>query len=56
MLAGGLVSGTEGNVSARYGELVAVSPTSLAYETLRPEDVSLRERREDLNYPALGEG
>jgi len=41
MLAGGLVRGTEGNVSARAGELVAVSPTSLAYDTLRPEDVSL---------------
>jgi len=41
MLAGGLVRGTEGNASARAGELVAVSPTSLAYETLRPEDVSL---------------
>jgi L-fuculose-phosphate aldolase len=41
MLAGGLVRGTEGNVSARAGELVAVSPTSLAYETLRPEDISL---------------
>jgi L-fuculose-phosphate aldolase len=41
MLAGGLVRGTEGNASARAGELVAVSPTSLAYDTLRPEDVSL---------------
>ena len=41
MLAGGLVRGTEGNVSARAGELVAVSPTSLPYDALRPEDVSL---------------
>lgn len=41
MEAGGLVRGTEGNASARAGELVAVSPTSLPYDTLRPEDVSL---------------
>jgi L-fuculose-phosphate aldolase len=41
MKAAGLVRGTEGNVSARAGELVAVSPTSLPYETLRPQDVSL---------------
>ena len=39
MAAAGLVSGTEGNASARAGELVAVSPTALAYDTLRPEDV-----------------
>jgi L-fuculose-phosphate aldolase len=41
MAAAGLVRGTEGNISARAGELVAVSPTSLPYDTLRPEDVSL---------------
>lgn len=41
MAAGGLVQGTEGNASARAGELVAVSPSGLAYETLRPEDVCL---------------
>jgi L-fuculose-phosphate aldolase len=41
MAAGGLVQGTEGNASARAGELVAVSPTGLPYETLRPEDVCL---------------
>ena len=41
MAAGGLVQGTEGNASARAGELIAVSPSSLAYETLRPEDVCL---------------
>jgi L-fuculose-phosphate aldolase len=41
MAAGGLVLGTEGNASARAGELVAISPTGLAYETLRPEDVCL---------------
>jgi L-fuculose-phosphate aldolase len=38
---GGLVRGTEGNASARAGELVAISPSGLAYETLRAEDVCL---------------
>jgi L-fuculose-phosphate aldolase len=41
MAAGGLVQGTEGNASARAGELIAVSPSSLAYDTLRAEDVCL---------------
>jgi L-fuculose-phosphate aldolase len=41
MAAGGLVRGTEGNASARAGELVAVSPTGMSYDTLRPEDVCL---------------
>ena len=41
MAAEGLVAGTEGNASARAGGLVAISPTGLAYETLRPEDVAL---------------
>ena len=41
MAAGGLVRGTEGNASARAGELIAVSPTTLAYDTLRPQDVCL---------------
>lgn len=39
----GLVAGTEGNASARAGQLVAISPTGLAYESLRPEDVALVE-------------
>jgi ribulose-5-phosphate 4-epimerase/fuculose-1-phosphate aldolase len=43
MAAGGLVQGTEGNASARAGGLVAISPTGLAYDTLRPEDVALVE-------------
>jgi L-fuculose-phosphate aldolase len=38
---GGLVRGTEGNASARAGELVAISPSGLEYGTLRPEDVCL---------------
>ena len=41
MSAGGLVRGTEGNASARSGELIAVSPSGLPYETMRPEDVCL---------------
>jgi L-fuculose-phosphate aldolase len=41
MAAGGLVQETEGNASARAGELIAVSPSSLPYETLGPEDVCL---------------
>ena len=41
MAAGGLVQGTEGNASARAGELVAISPSALPYETMRPEDVCL---------------
>jgi L-fuculose-phosphate aldolase len=41
MADGGLVRGTEGNASARAGELVAISPTALPYDTLRPEDVCL---------------
>jgi L-fuculose-phosphate aldolase len=41
MAAGGLVRCTEGNASARAGELIAVSPTALPYATLRPEDVCL---------------
>jgi L-fuculose-phosphate aldolase len=43
MAADGLVAGTEGNASARAGGLVAISPTGLAYDTLRPEDVALVE-------------
>ncbi|HEV8099717.1 MAG TPA: class II aldolase/adducin family protein [Gaiellaceae bacterium] len=41
MAALGLVRGTEGNVSSRAGELVAISPSGLGYDTLRPEDVCL---------------
>jgi L-fuculose-phosphate aldolase len=38
---GGLVRGTEGNASARAGDLVAISPSGLEYATLRPDDVCL---------------
>jgi len=41
MAAGGLVRGTEGNASARAGDLIAVSPSGLQYDTLRAEDVCL---------------
>jgi L-fuculose-phosphate aldolase len=43
MAAGGLVTGTSGNASARAGGLIAISPTGLSYETMRPEDVALVE-------------
>ncbi|WP_327291721.1 class II aldolase/adducin family protein [Streptomyces sp. NBC_01198] len=34
----GLVVGTSGNVSARAGELVVVTPTGVPYDRLRPQD------------------
>jgi L-fuculose-phosphate aldolase len=43
MAAGGLVLGAGGNVSARAGKLVAISPSRLWYDALRPEDVCLVE-------------
>ncbi|PXY31133.1 class II aldolase/adducin family protein [Prauserella muralis] len=39
MVADGLVVGTSGNVSARAGELVAVTPTGVDYDTLTPGDI-----------------
>ena len=41
--AAGLVLGTAGNASGRDAdsELIAVSPTSVPYESMRPEDVSV---------------
>jgi L-fuculose-phosphate aldolase len=38
-VADGLVVGTSGNVSARVGELVVVTPTGVPYERLRPADL-----------------
>jgi len=35
----GLVSGTSGNLSARAGDLVAITPSGLDYDELRPEHV-----------------
>jgi L-fuculose-phosphate aldolase len=41
MAAGGLVRGTQGNASARAGELIAISPSELPYEAMRPDHVCL---------------
>lgn len=41
LVADGLVLGTAGNVSVRVGELVAVSPSSIPYHQVEPEDVSV---------------
>jgi ribulose-5-phosphate 4-epimerase/fuculose-1-phosphate aldolase len=41
MAAGGLVLGAAGNVSARAGDLVVISPSALPYDTLRADDVCL---------------
>jgi L-fuculose-phosphate aldolase len=41
LAADGLVIGTAGNVSARSGELVAVTPTGAVLAELHPEDVSV---------------
>jgi L-fuculose-phosphate aldolase len=38
---GELVQGTEGNASARAGDLIAISPSGLEYARLRPEDICL---------------
>jgi L-fuculose-phosphate aldolase len=38
-VADGLVVGRSGNFSVRSGELVAVTPTGVDYDRLRPEDV-----------------
>ncbi|WUH94155.1 class II aldolase/adducin family protein [Streptomyces sp. NBC_00433] len=35
----GLVVGTSGNVSARVGDLVVVTPTAMPYDRLRPQDL-----------------
>ncbi|HYT25747.1 MAG TPA: class II aldolase/adducin family protein, partial [Actinomycetota bacterium] len=41
LLDGGLVRGTSGNVSARAGDLVAVTPTGVGYRDLEPEHVTV---------------
>ncbi|MGI5337206.1 class II aldolase/adducin family protein [Streptomyces sp. CA-181903] len=38
-VADGLVVGTSGNVSARVGDVVLVTPSGVPYDRLRPEDV-----------------
>jgi L-ribulose-5-phosphate 4-epimerase len=46
----GLVTGTSGNVSARDSQtgLIAISPTSMPYDRIRPEDVSVVDSQGDL--------
>ncbi|POX46049.1 fuculose phosphate aldolase [Streptomyces sp. Ru71] len=39
-VAEGLVVGTSGNVSVRVGDLVLVTPSGLAYDRLRPQDLT----------------
>ncbi|MCO1655689.1 class II aldolase/adducin family protein [Pseudonocardia humida] len=39
LISDGLVEGTAGNVSVRHGDLVAISPSSIAYDRVRPQDV-----------------
>jgi L-fuculose-phosphate aldolase len=43
MTADGLVVGTSGNLSIRTGDLMAVTPTGHAYETLTPELVCVHQ-------------
>jgi L-fuculose-phosphate aldolase len=39
----GLVVGTAGNVSIRVGDLVVISPSGVAYEAMRAEDVGIHD-------------
>ncbi|MGW4887911.1 class II aldolase/adducin family protein [Streptomyces murinus] len=39
-VADGLVVGTSGNVSARVGDLVLVTPTGVPYDRLTPDDIT----------------
>src|ERR1700753_1434515 len=41
MLREGLVKGTSGNISVRVGNEVAISPGSMPYEAIEPDDVSI---------------
>jgi L-fuculose-phosphate aldolase len=41
MLRDGLVKGTSGNISVRVGDEVAISPGSMPYEEIGPDDVSI---------------
>jgi L-fuculose-phosphate aldolase len=41
MVADGLVIGTSGNVSARSGDLIAVTPSGIDYEDLTPEMIGV---------------
>jgi L-fuculose-phosphate aldolase len=39
LISDGLVEGTAGNISVRFGDRVAISPSSVPYDEVRPEDV-----------------
>jgi len=52
MLRDGLVKGTSGNISVRVGDEVAISPGSMPYEEIEPDDVSIV----DLDGNHLGGG
>lgn len=39
LISDGLVEGTAGNVSVRHGDQVVISPSSIPYHLIRPEDV-----------------
>jgi L-fuculose-phosphate aldolase len=41
LAAGGLVSGTSGNISAREGDVIAVTPTGGVLAEMTPEDVTV---------------
>ena len=41
LIAEGLVTGTAGNVSVRVGDLVAISPSSVPYDQVGPDEVSI---------------
>jgi L-fuculose-phosphate aldolase len=40
----GLLSGTAGNISARVGDLVAITPTGMAYDDVQADDVTVVDR------------
>src|SRR5690625_7717110 len=41
MLDDGLVVGTSGNISARCGKYIAITPSGIEYQLLSPEDIVL---------------
>jgi L-fuculose-phosphate aldolase len=40
MNASGLNQGTSGNISARYGDRMLITPSAIPYETLAPEELA----------------
>lgn len=48
MVESGLVTGTAGNLSLRTGpDTIAITPTSIAYDTIEPDDICLMSLGED---------